>query len=221
MFLFDSWTSTLLTCFLFSLIGYILTFRYLFKQLKFKFNIACCSAIVFITNGFWINHSMAGHINYCTFMLIPIIPYLIYSKWSNCKQIIVITLALTYSLYSGGSTFNMLFYLSFPLIYLLFKFTNFNIFKLKRIFLNIIIVHVLLIGISASKLISVSYLLENFSRLAEYSSWQLLSNFYPYKFVTVIYMEILISYREFFYQYQQIVSYFGSLEVVMNFGKMI
>ena len=172
MFHFDPWVSTLLTCFIFTVTGYILIFRYLYKQLKFSISTSICSATVFATNGFWINHSMAGHVNYCTFMLIPIIPYLIYSKWSNYKQIIIITLTLTYSLYSGGSTFNMLFYLSLPLIYVLFKFTNLKIFDFKKILLNIFLAHIIIVGISASKLLSVSYLLENFSRLADYSSWQ-------------------------------------------------
>lgn len=172
MLLFDPWIATMLTYFAFSAFGYFFILNYLYNHLSFSINVAITSGIVFITNGFWICHTLAGHVNFCTFMLSSLAPYFLSSKWSKTKQVLVLSFLLSYSFYSAGTVFNFSFYLSIPIIYFLLKLMNIKLFSISELLKTLTISHLISLCFVFSKLVAVFHLMENYEREASYSSWQ-------------------------------------------------
>ena len=72
MYFFSPWVSTLITYLIFNFIAYNLIFNYFNRHINFNTGISVCAAVIFITNGFWLNHALVGHINFSTFLSNPL-----------------------------------------------------------------------------------------------------------------------------------------------------
>ena len=172
MFFFTPWVSTQITYVLMLIIGYVLVFNYVHNHLKFGFYSSLCSAVVFSTNGYFINHSLVGHLNYSSFVLIAIVPYIISSNWSEKKCIVFFSIFMVYLLYSAGFPSIFLIYLSFAqLVFFLPIITKKSICykKILRIFL---LSHLIIIGIGFSKFTAVLLHMDVFPRFQDFFSWQ-------------------------------------------------
>jgi len=112
MFLFSPWIATQITYAIFAVIGYFLIYNYIQNYTEWGLHVAISAACIFTTNGYFLNHILVGHLNYCSFTMIAVVPYIISSSWSAKKCIIVLSLCVTYMIYSAGFPTVFLFYLS-------------------------------------------------------------------------------------------------------------
>ena len=170
MLIFSPWVSTVLTYLIFNVIGYLLIFNYVKNHSEMGLDAAVISAVVFTTSGFWISHSLIGHLSYHTFPLISVVPYILSSKWSLKKQTIVFSTTIIYMVHSGAFFPIYLTYLS--LIQLMFFFLILNKVRIKNLFRVLIFAHLIILGVSISKLVAVSLHMEVIPRVDSYSSWQ-------------------------------------------------
>ena len=109
LFFFSPWVSCQITYLIMACLGYYLIYNYITKHTNCSFS-AVCTASIFTTNGYFLNHILIGHLNYSSFTIIAIVPFLISSSWSVKKCVIVVTASITYLIYSAG----------FPTIFLLY-----------------------------------------------------------------------------------------------------
>lgn len=167
---FTPWTSTLLTYLIFNSLGYALILNYIKNHLGMETNTAIVSAVIFSTSGFWICHSLVGHLSYHTFPLIAVVPYVLSSKWSCRRKIIVFSSSIVYMIHSGAFFPIYLTILSF--VQLLFIYLVLNKIEVKKL-VKVLLFSVLIVSsISLSKLVAVSMHMDVIPRLNSYSTWQ-------------------------------------------------
>lgn len=167
---FTPWTSTVLTYLIFNSLGYVLILNYVNKQLFMGTDAAIVAAVIFTTSGFWICHSLAGHLSYHTFTLIGIVPYILNSKWSCRKKVIVLSTSFIYMIHSGA--FFPIYLTLLSLLQLFFIFLILNKINVKQLIKVLLISFLVVLTISISKLLAVSMHMEIIPRLNSYSSWQ-------------------------------------------------
>ena len=102
MFLFSPGLLLRCTYAIFASIGYFLIYNYIQNHTEWV-SVAISAACVFTTNGYFLNHILVGHLNYCSFTMIAVVPYIISSSWSAKKCIIVISGCVVYDILSGFS----------------------------------------------------------------------------------------------------------------------
>ena len=170
MLIFNPWISTVLTYLIFNGIGYFLVLNYLSKHLNLCYNSSVAGAVVFSTSGFWISHSLIGHLSYHTFSLIALVPYILKSNWSTSKKTILFSLSVIYMIHSGAYFPIYLLYLSFAQLFFLFLIID--KIKIKNVLKAFIISHVIIFGVSMSKIVAVLMHMDVIPRLNEYTSWQ-------------------------------------------------
>ena len=168
--IFSPWVSTIITYVIFNILGYILVIKYVKNHLDMGSLTGTLAAVIFTTSGFWICHSLAGHLSYHTFTLIAIVPYMINSKWSNNQKIIIFSGAVIYMIHSGAYFPIYLTYLSF--FQLIFFFILVNKVNIRKLIVVLFLSHVIIIGVSLAKVIAVSLHMDIVPRLNSYSSWQ-------------------------------------------------
>ena len=180
MFLFSPWIATQITYAIFAVIGYFLIYNYIQNYTEWGLHVAISTACIFTTNGYFLNHILVGHLNYCSFTMIAVIPYIISSFWSAKKCIIVLSLCVTYMIYSAGFPTVFLFYLSLGQLFFLLPLLKRESFPFIKLFRVLTIGHILIIGMVCSKFIAVTLHMEQFPRVVEFFSWQ------PYLQVLII-----------------------------------
>ena len=178
LLLFSPWVSTVLTYLIFNSLGYALILNYVKNHLEMRSDIATLAALVFSTSGFWICHSLVGHLSYHTFTLISVVPYILSSKWSTNRQIVIFSLTIIYMIHSGAFFPIYLTYLS--LVQLLFFFMILNKVDLKKLSKVIFFSHLVIITVSISKLTAVSLHMDVIPRLNSYSTWQNYAIAFPF-----------------------------------------
>ena len=70
MFFFSPWVSCQITYMLMASLGYFLIYNYITNHTDWGFISAVCTASIFTTNGYFLNHILIGHLNYSTFTII-------------------------------------------------------------------------------------------------------------------------------------------------------
>jgi hypothetical protein len=167
---FTPWTSTVLTYLIFNCLGYILILNYVNNQLSMGTDAAIIAAVIFTTSGFWICHSLVGHLSYHTFTLIGIVPYILNSKWSCRKKVIVLSTSFIYMIHSGA--FFPIYLTLLSLLQLFFLFLILDKINVRKLIKVLLISFFVISAISISKLVAVSMHMEIIPRLNSYSSWQ-------------------------------------------------
>ena len=172
MFFFSPWIAIQITYAIFATIGYFLIYNYIKKQTEWGFYIAVCSACVFTTNGYFFNHILVGHLNYCSFTIIAIVPYIISSSWSAKKCIIIFSACMTYIIYSAGFPTVFLFYLSLGQVFFFLPLLKREPLPVMKVFRVFLISHVLIFAMVCSKFTAVTLHMEKFPRVVEFFTWQ-------------------------------------------------
>ena len=80
VFFFTPWVSAQISSIFFSLLGYWGFYRFGQDILKVGWRISSLGALLFMINGFIIEHAAAGHITFQTFPLVSVILYFLVSK---------------------------------------------------------------------------------------------------------------------------------------------
>ena len=187
LFVTDPWVSTLITYISFGLVGHILVYYYTKNHLGLGQLTSSITAVVFATNGYWLCHTMAGHLNYHSFPLIAIVPYILQSNWSVRKSSIIFAIVISYTIYSAGFSTIFLIYLSaFQLLFALPLVTKKNI-CYNKIFKIFVFSHLLILVICMSKIIAVMQHMELYPRLKSYSSWQPYFICFPLALITQLF----------------------------------
>ena len=172
MHFLSPWQSTLITYLIFNFIAYKLIFDYFNRHLSFNRGISVCAAVIFITNGFWLNHALVGHINFSTFLLTPLSFHIFWSRWSFRMRILCISLFLIYIFHAASIIVVFIFYTTLPLLYLVYRIFRIRSFRIKIVFKTLFISHVIFGAISLSKLCAMYLHTSEFPRLAHYETWQ-------------------------------------------------
>jgi hypothetical protein len=172
MFLFSPWIATQITYGIMTTLGYFLIYNYISKHTHWGFYSAVCTACVFTTNGYFINHILVGHLNYCSFPIIAFVPYLISSSWSANKCIIILSSCITFLIYSAGFPTIFLFYISLGHLFLFLPLVKRETFQFKKMFTVLTVSHFIILGLVCSKFTAVSLHMEVFPRVKEFFSWQ-------------------------------------------------
>ena len=172
MFLFSPWIATQITYAIFTVIGYFLIYNYIQNHTKWGFHVAICSACIFTTNGYFLNHILVGHLNYCSFTIIALVPFIISSSWSAKKCIFVFSVCMTYIIYSAGFPTVFLFYLSLGQLFFFLPLLKKESFPFLKLFRVLTISHILIIGMVCSKITAVTLHMDVFPRIKEFFSWQ-------------------------------------------------
>ena len=172
MFFFSPWIATQVTYAIFASTGYFLIYNYIQKHTTWGFYIAVCSACIFTTNGYFFNHILVGHLNYCSFTMIAVVPYIISSSWSQKRCILVFSICITYLVYSAGFPTVFLIYISFGQLFLFLPLIKGETYQFRKIFTVLIISHLIILGLVCSKFTAVTLHMDVFPRVKEYFSWQ-------------------------------------------------
>ena len=172
MFFFSPWVSCQITYILMASLGYFLIYNYITKHTDWGFFSAVCTASIFTTNGYFINHILIGHLNYSSFTIIAIVPFLISSSWSIKKCVIVVTTSITYLIYSAGFPTIFLFYISLGQLFFFLPIIKKEFFPFKRVIIILFLSHIIIFGLVSSKITAVTLQMEVFPRILEFFSWQ-------------------------------------------------
>lgn len=86
-FLVDPLVSVILTIFGFALAGFISFYFLLKKCFSLSRPVSLLGAAFFLFNGFYIHRMMAGHLGYHTFMLIPLVCFMLLRPGSNRSRL--------------------------------------------------------------------------------------------------------------------------------------
>jgi len=172
MFYFSPWIATQITYGIMTVLGFFLIYNYISKHTEWGFYSAVCTACIFTTNGYFINHILVGHLNYCSFPIIAIVPYLISSSWSTRKCIIILSSCITFLIYSAGFPTIFLFYISLGHLFLFLPLVKRETFQFKKMFTVLVVSHFIIFGLVCSKFTAVSLHMEVFPRVKEFITWQ-------------------------------------------------
>ena len=171
LFFFSPWVSCQITYLIMAFLGYYLIYNYITKHTNWGFLSAICAALIFATNGYFLNHILIGHLNYSSFTIIAIVPFLISSSWSIKKCVIIVSASITYLVYSAGFPTIFLFYVSLGQLFFFLPIIKKEIFPL-RITKLLFFSHIIIFGLVISKITAVTLHMEVFPRILEFSSWQ-------------------------------------------------
>ena len=172
MFFFSPWVSCQITYMLMASLGYFLIYNYITKHTDWGLFSAVCTASIFTTNGYFLNHILIGHLNYSSFTIIAIVPFLISSSWSIKKCVIVVTTSITYLIYSAGFPTIFLFYISLGQLFFFLPIIKKESFPFKRVIKLLFFSHIIIFGLVSSKFTAVTLHMEVFPRMLEFFSWQ-------------------------------------------------
>ena len=172
MFFFSPWIATQITYAIMASLAYFLIYNYVSYHTNWGFYTAICTACVFTTNGYFLNHILVGHLNYCSFPFIAIIPFLISSSWSSRKCIIIFSISVSVLIYSAGFPTIFLLYISLGQLFLFLPLIKKESLPFKRVLKILIISHLIILGLVCSKFIAVSLHMDVFPRIKEFFTWQ-------------------------------------------------
>lgn len=189
LFMFSPWIATQITYGIMTTLGYFLIYNYIKNHTNLGLTTAICTACIFISNGYFFNHILIGHMNYCTFPIIGIVPYLISSSWPIKKCIIIFTTSISYLIYSAGYPAIFLVYFAIGQLTFILPLLKYESFPFKRLIIIMLVSHIFIIGLSCSKITAVNLHMEIFPRLKEYYTWQ------PYLlvFFSTIFAQLFLS----------------------------
>ena len=172
MFFFTPWVSIQITYVLTLGLGYWLIYNYFKNQLNYSLMCSICCAVIFSTNGHFINHTLVGHLNFASIGLIALLPFIVDSSWSIRKCIFSFSIVVCYLIYSGGFPSIFLLYLALLQLVFLIPLLKRKPLNTKRLFKILLISHIIIFLICLAKVVAVAMHMENFPRLKEFSSWQ-------------------------------------------------
>ena len=147
-------------------------YNYVAKHTNWGFYTAICTACVFTTNGYFLNHILVGHLNYCSFPFIAIVPFLISSSWSLRKCIIIFSISISVLIYSAGFPTIFLLYILLGQLFFFLPLIKKESLPFKRVLKILIISHLIIVGLVCSKFTAVSLHMDVFPRVKEFFTWQ-------------------------------------------------
>jgi hypothetical protein len=167
MFVVNPWLAVIITVFFYMAVGYSSMYFLIRRCLEMSKPDAALGATLFCTCAYMIEHLSAGHLNYGTFVFLPMILWLLIDRSVNRPlSVCLIALSIAYIVNSAGFYFVVIFGLSIPLTIALFYLIS------SRIRINIgdfslVILSALGIGlcISISKLLAMQSFLHYFPRV--------------------------------------------------------
>lgn len=146
-------------------IGFLTSLYFFNKIAKFEFFASMLGSMFLIGNGFFLQHTIVGHVTFFTYPLISIILICLFDK--NIPRYVsstVLAVAWSIILHQGGSyIFIILFFslaLSLPVLHMIRP----DLFDFRRIFLVSLLGSALTLLISASKLSAIFSLMQFFPR---------------------------------------------------------
>jgi len=161
----NPWTAAIASAVIYSAIGLLVTFYFLRNVLQLKLLPAILGAVFFISNGFFIERVVIGHVNFITYPLIIIPIYAILNprlpRWFAGVLISLISAVLVYS---GGVYIGVIGVLTvliiIPIVYLVKP----SLISWKKIWPVIAWGSVLAFLLCGSKLYATSAFMQNFPR---------------------------------------------------------
>ena len=165
LFVFDPWSTVLLSIGLFIIIGYISCYLFFKRVLVAGWKASAVGALCFSINGFYLHHMNVGHLGYLGYPLLPLI--LLNILDTNIPIIIaaiVVSLSMSMLVYGAGFYLIVIFLLSagmaLPLVYI-FQPSKINI---RRLVILLIIPSLLFLSLSSSKVFAVYSFMRFFPR---------------------------------------------------------
>ena len=172
MFFSSPWIAIQITYSIMATLAYFLTYNYVAKHTNWGFYTAICTACVFTTNGYFLNHILVGHLNYCSFPFIAIVPFLISSSWSSRKCIIIFSISISVLIYSAGFPTIFLLYIALGQLFFFLPLIKKESLPFKRVLKILIISHLIILGLVCSKFTAVRLHMDVFPRVKEFFTWQ-------------------------------------------------
>ena len=165
LFVFDPWSTVLLSVGLFIIIGYISCYLFFKRVLVAGWKASAVGALCFSINGFYLHHMNVGHLGYLGYPLLPLI--LLNILDANIPIVIaaiVVSLSMSMLVYGAGFYLIVIFLLSagmaLPLVYI-FQPSKINI---RRLVILLIIPSLLFLSLSSSKIFAVYSFMRFFPR---------------------------------------------------------
>jgi len=163
----NPWSAILVTTFLMAMAGFLGTYYFIKSILQFHPAAAILGAVIFAGNGYFIEHSVAGHVFHMGFSLLPcFLVALLETRLPAPVRGALISLLSGILIYSGGfypAVFIMLSMLvCLPLVYIFKP----DLFRWRELMITILIGSVLTIGLNGSKLWAINSFLRFFPRIA-------------------------------------------------------
>ena len=167
VFFVDPWSAILGSVFIYSLIGFLASYYFSKKQLEFHPAAALIGALVFSTSGYFIEHSVAGHLAHMGFTLLPcFLVFFFERRLSALARGSLLSLLSAVLVYSGGFYPAVFLALSIlvclPLIYLIKP----QLFAWRQLGLTLMIGVLLIAGLTASKIWAVDSFMRFFPRIS-------------------------------------------------------
>jgi hypothetical protein len=166
LFVFNPWSTILLSIGLFTIIGYISCYLFFKRVLVAGWKASAVGALCFSINGFYLHHMNVGHLGFLGYPLLPLI--LLNILDANIPIVIaaiVVSLSMAILVYGAGFIMIVIFLLSasmtVPLVYILQP-SKINI---KRFVVLLIIPSLLFLSLSSSKIFAVYSFMRLFPRI--------------------------------------------------------
>lgn len=161
---FDPWIATLLSISIYSSLGMLGAFLLSSRKLGFSAVTSSLVGLLFLVNGFYLQHMGIGHF---TFMAFPLLPYVLLALLSKRKPIlngILLSSIIAVLLYSGGFYLIIYFFFSSLLCLSLIYLFKPELFDPASLLKTIGWGSIFTIGLCASKLSAVLAFLQSFPR---------------------------------------------------------
>jgi hypothetical protein len=161
----NPWAAFVFSSITFLWIGYLATYFFITRIMKWRWQVGVLGALFFAVNGFYFEHTVVGHIGFQTFTLFPaIILALFSSSLPVTISAIAISIVMTGVIHQSGFYIFVVFVLSLtvtlPALYLL----DTKIFKFKRLILILLLSSLFFIMLSGSKIYAVYSFMRFFPR---------------------------------------------------------
>jgi hypothetical protein len=161
----DPWTASIISTVVFILIGYFAMYFFIVRIMGLQWRAGVLGALFFTINGFYIEHTVVGHIGFQTFPLLPVITLALFSASLPVTiSAIVISFVMTIVIHQSGFYIFVVFLLSLavalPVLYLV----NAKVFNFKRMLIVTLLAALFFILLSGSKIYAVYSFMRFFPR---------------------------------------------------------
>jgi hypothetical protein len=100
---FDPWRSTCLSVIIYLAVGFSAGYFFLRKLISLEWTASLLGALLFVANGFYIQHISVGHLSFLAFPLLPVILYYLFREnRSFIFEGLMISIVIAFIFYSGG-----------------------------------------------------------------------------------------------------------------------
>lgn len=165
VFFTNPWTAILISFLIMINIGFVGCYYFLKRLLKLNWAASMLGALIFITNGFMIQHMAVGHLGYLLFPLLPLAVYLLFrNEQSFLMESMILSFIVAFMVYGAGFYLLCIFMFSILLILPLFVFFHVETAPVAVLSKRIILTLLSAICLTSSKLFAVNSFMQSFPR---------------------------------------------------------